>query len=279
MVGRVYQRSADDSIFFLASGLTFSAVLASIPFLLLLISLPTLLMGAEIERFQDEVLLWLWRILPIETPSVRADLRDQVQTIVDNAGSIGLISAVLFVWLSTRLFGALRTALSIVFDIEDTHGVIKGKLMDVQLVVVSTLLLSVNIGLTAVFQIRGLEVLEEIGIPLRTLHSFTASATAFLTIYVMFLLIYKFVPDKRLKWRTSAVAALFAALAFELLKRAFSWYIANYADYSSIFATFATIVVLVISVYYASVLFLIGGEVAQAYEMQRIIRRQRAIFD
>jgi len=277
-IGRVYNRSADDGVFFLGSGLTFNVVLASIPFLLLLVSIPTLFLEARMEGFQEEALLWLWRILPLEASEVRAALREELQTIVDSAGSITLISAVLFVWLSTRLFGALRTALSVVFDIEDTHGVIKGKLKDIQLVVVSTLLLTLNIGLSAFLEIGGVDWLVRIGIPARVLQQGTALATAFATVYVMFLLIYKFLPAKRLKWRTAAVAALFAALTFELLKYGFTSYIGQ-ADYESIFFAFWTIIALVIAVYYSSVLFLIGGEVAQAYEVHRIIRRQREIFD
>lgn len=277
-IGRVYNRSADDGVFFLGSGLTFNVVLASIPFLLLLISIPTLFLEARMEGFQEEALLWLWRILPLEAGEVRATLREELQTIVDSAGSITLISAILFVWLSTRLFGALRTALSVVFDIEDTHGVIKGKLKDIQLVVVSTLLLTLNIGLSAFLEIGGVDWLVRIGIPARPLQQVTALATAFATVFVMFLLIYKFLPAKRLKWRTAAVAALFAALTFEVLKYGFTSYIAQ-ANYESIFFAFWTIIALVVAVYYSSVLFLIGGEVAQAYEVHRIIRRQREIFD
>lgn len=277
-VGRVYHRSADDGVFFLGSGLTFNVVLASIPFLLLVVSIPTLFLGGQMESFQEEALRWLWRIFPLEASDVRARIREELQTIVDSAGSITLISTVLFVWLSTRLFGALRTALSAVFDIEDTHGVIKGKLKDVQLVIVTTVLLTLNIGLSAFLGIQGVDWLANIGIPARLLQEITALATSFLTVFVMFLLIYKFLPAKRLKWRPAVVASAFAALTFELLKFGFTWYI-SMADYSSVFFAFWTIVALVVAVYYSSVLFLIGGEVAQAYEVHRLTRRQREIFD
>ncbi len=150
------------------------------------------------------------------------------------------------------------------------------------MVVVSTLLLSVNIAVTSTMNVlgdRGIQFLEQLGLRAGSPQKAFAFLTAFTFVFVMFLLIYKYVPAKRLPWRTAVIASLFAATTFELLKMGFSWWVANYANYSAVFFAFATLVVLIIASYYASILFVLGGEVAQVYEVRRKLGRQREFFD
>jgi membrane protein len=280
----VYDRAAADNVFFLASGLTFGVLLAAIPYLFLLIYVASLVVGPYIgpDVAESEVMEALWRILPVSSPEVIALTRAYITQIIESAGSIGLIGGVLFLWFSTRLFGALRTALNQVFDLQDTRGIIRGKIGDMQMVVISTVLLSLNIALTSVMSVlgdRGILWLGQFGLRPGFPQRVFGLVTALVFVYTMFLLIYKFVPARRLPWRTAIVASVFAGTMFEFLKMAFSWWVSNYADYSAVFFALATLVVLIISTYYASILFVLGGQVAQVYEVRRKLRRQREFFD
>ena len=259
-------------------------LLAAIPYFFLLIYVASLVVGPYIGPgvAEGEVLEALWRIMPVSSPEVIELIRAYITQIMESAGPIGLIGAVLFLWFSTRLFGALRTALDQVFDLQDTRGIVRGKIADVQMVIVSTVLLSLNVALTSVMSVlgdRGILWLEQFGLRPGPPQRAFGLLTALVFVYTMFLLIYKFVPARRLPWRTAIIAAFFAGTTFELLKMAFSWWVSNYADYSVVFFALATLVVLVISTYYASILFVLGGQVAQVYEVRRKLRRQREFFD
>lgn len=280
-VGLVYEKAADDNIFFLASGLTFAVFLAAIPFLILLLSVVGLLIAPHFQVDQAEVLTRVQELIPLQDPGLQERFAGTVEGLVQNAGSLGLASGVAFVWFSTRLFGALRTVLGEVFDLRETHGVIRGKLADVQMVLVSTVLLTVNVGLTSFLGGLGRDALRRSGVDVDVafIQEALGFASAVLFIYLMFLLIFKFVPRKGLRWRTAAVAALVAALGFEAVKFGYGWFVANYADYSVAFFGIAATVVLVISVYYGCILFVLGGEVAQVYELRRTLWRQRELFE
>lgn len=278
-VGELLEKGAADDVFFLASGLTFSLGLAAVPFLILLLSVAGLVLAPEIASPEQEVLRWLWELVPVTDPEVRGLVEDQVVELVQISGSVGLVSGLLFVWFSTRLFGALRSVLGEVFDLRSDRGMLKGKLADVGMVVVSTVLLAANIALTSLVSGAGHRLLEGVGIRVGAADAVMGWATAFLFLFVMYLLIYKFVPARRLRWRTAGLAALLAAVSFEALKVGFGWYLANFAGYQSVFFAFATVVVLVISLYYTAALFVLSGEVAQLVEQRRTMARQREVFD
>jgi membrane protein len=102
-----------------------------------------------------------------------------------------------------------------------------------------------------------------------------AQLVAFLTLWFMFLLVYRYLPPRRIGWRTSIVAASFTSVLVELLKYGFSWYVTAFADFGSAWGNIATFVILVFWIYYTSVVFILGGEVAQVVSMRRIRRRQK----
>ncbi|MEJ2481864.1 MAG: YihY/virulence factor BrkB family protein [Gemmatimonadota bacterium] len=277
-VHEVYDQAASDDIFFLASGLTFSLLLAAIPFLALLLAVAGLSLAPQIEAPRSVVLDWVGSLLPV-TQEVEQEILAQLVDVVEISRSLGLISAVLFIWFSTRLFGALRTVLDSVFDLREGPGILKSKLLDVKLVLLAAVLLTANVGITTTFVAVSSEWIERMPVANGLSAQILGYATAFAAIFLMFLLIYKFVPTTNLRWRTAAIAALFASIGFELVKAALSWYLADVADFSRFFFAFATLVVLVLSFYYAAIGFVLGGEVAKVYGFRRAMRVQREAFD
>ena len=58
----------------------------------------------------------------------------------------------------------------------------------------------------------------------------------------------------------------------------FSYYTATFNPASLYTTTLSAIVVVIVWFYYASLIFILGGEVAQVYELRRVRKRQREVF-
>ncbi len=244
----------------------------------MLLAAAGLILAPQIDAPRSAVLDWIGAQLPV-SHEMALQIRDQLVGVVESSRRIGLISAVLFVWFSTRLFGALRTVLDSVFDLREGPGILRSKLLDIKMVVIATVLLTANVGITTTFMALSREMLERLPIPAGPSLEAVGYMTAFGAIFLMFFLIYKFVPATRLRWQTAAVAAIVASSGFEILKTALGWYLSGVADFSRVFFAFATLVVVVVSFYYAAIVFVLGAEIAKVHDLRRTMRMQREAFD
>jgi membrane protein len=280
---RVYEKAGEDDIFFLAGAIAFNVLLAAVPFVLLLVAIFGFVLNRMLEDPEQAAVNYVLSILP---PSQRVvDLtRSVVAEVVAGRTRFGLLALALFIWSSTRLFGSLRAVLREIFDLPEHRGVVSGKIFDLKMVVVAGVLFMANTGITVVLQTARALGWEWLGVADRAevhvVERALGQLLAFGFIFLMFVLIYRFLPARRTPWRVALVAATFTAVVWELLKGLFAWYVADVAvGYTRLYGALVTPVVLVFWVYYSAVVFVLGGEVAQVYDLYRRRRQQRELLE
>ena len=265
--------------------MAFNILLAAIPFFLLLVTGATYILPA-ITRVAPSVAIhqFMDRLLPIQSASGGAWVHTTIDEVLKTRGSVTFWSAFLFTWLSTRLFGSLRTALADVFDIEHERSIIRGKIFDFQITVVSTVLFVASTTVSSYVLLattRGLGALQHLGLRqdvMTDLEYWIGRALAFVFITLMFFALYKYLPIRKVRTRTALIASVFAGLLFELAKNVFRLAVESMNPQSIYTGAIAAIVIVVVWTYYAALLFLIGGEVGQVYELRRTRRLQREVF-
>jgi membrane protein len=282
---RVWDNSGEDNVFFLAGGIAFNILLAVVPFFLLLATGLVYLLNQSPDTTSSEVLQIVDKFLPPHPPGDFGPAGTILNEVIKRAGSVTLLSTLLFVWFSTRLFGSLRTVLAQIFDIDVDRGIIAGKIFDIEMTLVSSLLLVAYTVLNAYLAIatsRGVLILADLGLRkdlMGQLEYNLGQMLAFFFIATNFFCLYKFLPHRKIRWKTAGIAALFTAVMLELAKRVFSAYVTSFNPGSFYSGTVAALVIVVIWVYYASFIFIIGGEVAQVYELRRVRKLQREAFE
>jgi membrane protein len=281
----VWDNSGEDNIFFLAGGIAFNILLAGVPFILLLVTGLAYLLNQTAAASATEVSALVDRLLPAGTQGGSALLHKVIDDVIGARGAVGVYSALGFIWFSTRLFGSLRSVLADVFDIEQERGIVAGKIFDVKMTVMSSLLLVAYTSLSAYLAIAttaGVRALREVGIRedvMGGVEYWLGRILAFAFIFAMFLGLYKFLPNRRIRWRTAMLASLFTSFMFELAKNVFGVYIRSFDPGSLYTGTLAAAVIVVFWVYYAAMIFILGGEVAQVYELRRVRRLQRETLE
>lgn len=278
---RVASKAEEDNIFFMAGAITFNLLVAFIPLILLSIGISGFILTSRFPDPKTVLIPFLLGNLP--TVGGEIDLVSRVRSVVDallqDRAGFSLVGFLVFIWISTRLVGTLRTVLREIFDFPHGRGIVRGKIFDSFMVLVGGLLFAVNLGITV-----GMEAVEDLGVSivelrgpgLNLFRQTFAQALAFGSIWVLFLLVYRYFPPRRIPWRTALTAATFTGVLFEVAKYIFSWYVTSVADYRTVYGGLSSVVVLFLWIYYGAIVFILGGEVAQVYTMIRTRRLHAA---
>ena len=272
----IWRKGEQDNIFFLAGAISFDVMVAFIPLVLAVVGIAgTVLQQQEI---QDMLLRYLNQTIPqaVELPYERI-----ISELAKNSTGLLSIGTLFFLWVSTRLVGTLRIVLREIFDMTHGRGIVEGKIFDIKMVLMAGTLFGVNFLLTVGLRLGAEFVTEYTGIQIGDVPLLSQATAvwpqllAFVTLWVMFFLIYRYLPPRRIRWNTAAIAATFTAVMAEVLKFAFTWYVQNVARFDVFLGNVTTFVILVLWIYYTSLVFILGGEVAQVVSMQRTRKRQK----
>ena len=268
-----------------SAGISFNLLLAIVPFTLLFATALTYLLNQSTTAAMAEIADLMDRFLPLRSDTAATSATRVIADIIKARGTVGLYSLVGFVWFSTRLFGSLRSVLAEIFDIEHDRGVVDGKVFDVKVTIVSSLLLVAYTALSAYLAIattRSVAVLVAVGLRqdvMGHVEYTIGRILAFLFLVAFFYGLYKFLPYKKIRWQTALIGALFTGAAFEIAKAVFAIYVQSFHPGSFYTKTLAALIITILWIYYAAVVFILGGEVAQVYELRRIRRIQREAFE
>lgn len=250
-------------------------MLALFPLLILGIGIA----GFALSRFGDptqQVLRLLTANLPQDGAGELTSLVESLtRALMEDRTGYTIAGSIFLVWVATRLAGSLRVGLRETFDIGAKRNPVHAKLFDLAAVIVGFVLLTVNvvatIAITSTVGYGGsvLGIREEL---LSALDGLVGLAVSFTSIWALLFLLYRYVPYHRVPLRTAFIAATFTAISHESLKYGFSWYVTELATFQTALGNLANVAVLFFWIYYESLVFILGGEVAQVANMRKASR-------
>ncbi len=278
----MWRKARKDDIFFLAGGVAFGILLAGVPFFLLLASGLGYALNKSVDASSGAAVGFIQNLFPATWSGTGSLIDPVVRDVMRTRGTAGAFGAVAFVWFSTRLFSSMRSVLLHVFEVPTGHGIVWGKLFDTLLTIATTFLIVVWVAVSAYIALArsgGVALLSRWGLHaeqvMMPLTYVAGRAVAFVLFVSLFSVLYKLLPNRPVRWRQALVGGATSAVLFELARSAFTFVVHRYNPASFYTGTLAAVIVAMFWVYYAALIFVIGGEFSQVYE-ERHLRRTAA---
>jgi membrane protein len=240
-----------------AAGVAYYAILSIFPLLLGLIAVFGFFLPSV--NLQDSLLKYVGSSIP----GAAALLADNIAGIIRLRGVMSLLSIIILFWGGNGLFGAVSVSINRAWEISRNRSFFIRKAGELVMAIITGILLLVSLGTSALTSVlRGVINLPSSD---RVLINLASRVIAFLLIFVVFLLLYKFVPYAKTRWRNIWQGALLAAVLFELARSLFIIYLENFANYALIYGSIASIIALLVWIYYSSFIMILGAEFTFQY--------------
>jgi membrane protein len=260
----------------LGAALAFYTLLSVAPLIVVCIAIAGLIFGEKAA--QDQIAHQVQSVVGVQGGQVlQSLLRDAYRPgsgIV--AGAIGFL---------TLLFGAsgvfieLRDSLNRVWGVRSggggvVSGFIKQRFTSFAMVLGIGFLLLVSLLLSAMISAVGKFFQSYLPAPEAVLQAGSAVVT-FITVTVLFALLYKVVPDTRIEWRDVGIGAAVTSLLFAAGKFLIGLYLGK-ASVGSAYGAAGSVVVFIVWVYYSAQIFFFGAQFTRVFAERHgsLARRQ-----
>ena len=266
---RVVREMRDDDATHLAAGVAYYAIFSLFPLLLGFLAVAGLLLeSGEVEqKFLDFVTKNL--------PGSEQIVKENVGQVVRLRSLVGIAALIGLIWTASAVFGAINRAVNRAWNIRKDPPFYIAKPRQMAMAVGVGILFLLSTSATSAIQVftdpgrelgfPGHGFLLELGLGHVALRIVPWSMTL-----LIFLLVYRFLPNCKTYWRYIWPGAVIAAVLFEVAKSLFVWYLNNIAIYDRVYGSLTSVMALLFWIYVSALVLILGAEISSEYGRMRL---------
>ena len=254
------KRFNEDHVGAYAAQSAYFILLSFIPFVLLLVTL------VQYTPLTQEIVTdALVGLVPTEFSSF---IKGIVGEVFGKSPAFVPLSAVIALWSAGKGINSLTNGLNCIYRVEETRGYVINRLRST----FYTLIFVLAVALTLILLVFGNQIQAGIAAKfpmIAKVTSFIIGMRTFITLAMLcavFLLIYKFVPNRRASFKSQFPGAIVSSVAWSIFSLAFSIYIDFAPGTVNMYGSLTTLVLIMLWLYFCMWIVLIGAEINSYFE-------------
>lgn len=246
------ERFREDRLGLTASSLTFTTTIAMVPFFTVALALFTVF--PMFSKMQGRVQRWLIESLIPE--NIARQVLGYLNQFASKASGLGAAGLVALVVTAIALILTMDRALNNIWRVRSPRPLAQRVLIYWAAITLGPVLLAVSLSTSAYVFAASREVVGG-GMIKLVFDSFE-----FVLLAAGMAGLYHYVPNTHVKWAHAWAGGLFATSAIEIAKRVLGYYFSLVPTYSVVYGAFAAVPILLVWIYVAWVIVLLGAVIA-----------------
>ncbi|MCU7549541.1 YihY/virulence factor BrkB family protein [Chitinophagaceae bacterium LB-8] len=272
----------DDNAFKLSASLSYYTVFALAPLLIIIISLTGIFFGRD--AMQDRIYMQLKGLIGSEAAMQVQDIIQNIHTA--HSSTAGAIIGIIILFIgATGVFTEMQDSINYIWSVKAKPKrswvkYLANRLLSFSLIIGMAFLLLVSLIVNALLSFLSDSLMRLL--PQYTVQLFYVVNTLVIlsSISGLFAVIFKVLPDAIIEWRDAIMGSVFTALLFLLGKLLINYYIGK-ANLGITYGAAASIVIILVWVYYSSMILFFGAEFTKMYALSHgegIRPKETAVF-
>ena len=257
-------RMAQDHVSAFAAQAAFFILMSFVPFLMLLLPLVT-----YVSITKDMVVEMILQVMP-DAGDFRSFLLSIIQEVYDKSTAVVPISAIFTLWSAGKGLQGLTNGVNAIYHVKETRNYVVTRIRSALytlvfiLAVIGSLILLVFGNSIQKLLTRYIPALARVTayiIGMRT-------AVSLVVLALIFLMVYKFLPNRKTSFRSQVPGAVISAVAWSLFSLGFSVYLDYYDGFSNMYGSLTALIMVMLWLYICMNLLLYGAEINSYFEKQ-----------
>jgi membrane protein len=269
----VARRTGEDRVAQVAGSLTFTSVLSLVPLATVAFALFTAfpIFGSFQSSLQDFLAVHL---MPSQINSQIFKYLNQFASKAKGLTTVGMI--ILFV-TSVMTMMTVESAFNVIWRVRKPRPLAQRVLVYWAIITLGPILFGCSLSISSYLFAQSLAYAGSHHLLPPILEWALTGVSLPLTV-LAFTMLYVYMPNCKVEWRDAVIGGLIAAVAFELGKRGFGYYVRRIPTYTAVYGAFAALPVFLLWVYLCWMIALIGAMVTSALPAIRIGQFHRRDF-
>jgi len=254
-INQLIFRYKDDDITGMSAQITYYLILAFFPFLIFLINL------LSFTNLSSELLITgIHKFIPDEIGNLIKNI--VVQTLQNKSKTLLSLGMLGSLWATSKGIFAIMRGLNKAYDVDESRKFIKLNLVAFLSTIGVITMIMISMIMIVLGKIIGIYIFSLLGAMdlFNIVWAILRYCIPTILMFVTFSLIYKYVPNKKLKSGNIRVGAIFATVGWIMTSSLFSFYVNNFGNYEKVYGSLGGMIVLISWLYLSTLVILIGGE-------------------
>lgn len=182
------------------------------------------------------------------------------------------------IWSASNGMNAFIHSMNIAYDVEETRSFIKARLISILLTLGLVFAFIVMLVLPVFGKVL-IDLMEQVvSLPEETqsLFSILRWVIAVAVISSVLAFLYRFAPNKNFPFKHVIPGAITATILWFVISIGFSFYVSNFANYSSTYGSLGGVIVLMLWLYLTGLILMLGGEINAILHRQNTTPQKRS---